>query len=462
MKKVNYLIVLAVLISWSCSDLLEIEPKSEIPSEQALSKGSNVELTLTSAYAQLVSDNFLGKNVRLYSELMSDNIGLDEISFNATDFTGQVALRNTNVLNKDVDALWQTGYRAIARANAVIGAVDNNLIIDDTSPLLKSEWRAEALFIRAVAHFELLRLFALPYSSDPTTDLGIPIRIKPLTTDEKVARSTVDKVYEQVIADLTAAIADLPESNGNLADKWAARGYLARVFFNKLDYQNALQVSTEIINHFGSLSGNALTPFRNAGNIPASGAVLFQVVSGGNAFNDFRPSQRRYSINKGTSSLLYDLSFGRETDYRFNNMVVVDGERHYSLKWDNNQINPPIIRLAEIYLINAESAARLANPDLAVASDGYNAVRQFSDPTIAPVNFASAAEALDSLVVERRVEMAFEGDRYHELKRLKSASFGEVKSGSTIIREAKSFDDASWLLKIPVSETSGNPLIVQN
>jgi hypothetical protein len=459
--KIKYFILPLLLTAFSCNSILDVDPKTQIPSAAALSNGSNVEATLISAYSELVSDNFLGFRTRFYSELLSDNIGLSEVTLSTTDFTGQVALRNSNILNKDIDGVWSAAYRSIARANAVIDAIDKNLIKDKTIDADKQKWKAEALFVRAVAHFELMRLFAHPFSNNPTTDLGIPIRIKDLTADEKSPRATVTQVYDQVISDLTAAATVLPDLNGNRASKWAAKAFLARVYFNKLDYQNAFVTAGEIITKGFPLAGNALTTFRNNGNVTPTGGVLFQIVSGGNSFGGFRPAALQWSINQGANSLFQVLSSRGATDYRFSSMVV-PGARNFSLKWDANIINAPIIRSAEIYLIHAESAASKSAVDLVAAASSYNTVRGFSDTGFTPVTFATKDAALAAIQVERRIELYFEGDRYHELKRLKSPSFGEVKTGATIIREAKPFNDASWLLKIPVSETSGNPAIVQN
>lgn len=460
MKRINYIFVLLTFCSFSCNDFLEVVPRTQIPSEAALTNGKNVEATLLSAYGDLASDDFLGLRVRFYSELLADNIALDEVTLSSTDFTGQVALRNTNILNKDVDNVWVAAYRAIAKSNNVIGAIDDGLITDNTTAAKKNEWKAEALFIRAVAHFELVRLFGKPFSSAPATDLGVPLRIKSLTQDEKLPRATVAQVYDQVIADLVAAAAALPENNGNRADEFAAKGYLARVYFNKLDYAKAFETSKEIIDAKQSLSGTPLTPFRNNGNVEPNGEVLFQLVSGGNSFGAFRPASNQWSVNKN-----YELSFGnlaeRSDDFRFADMLV-KGARTFSTKWDANVINPPIIRLAEIYLIHAESAAAKTPVDLSAAAASYNTVRKFADQTFPTAVFATADAALSAIREERRAELLFEGDRYHELKRLKTASFGEIRVGQNVIREAKPFNDASWLLKIPVSETSGNPAIVQN
>jgi starch-binding outer membrane protein, SusD/RagB family len=462
MKKSIYFIILGLFFVISCNDFLEVEPQAEIPSDAALSNGKNVEATLISSYGNLAGDNFLGKNVRLYSELLSDNIALGEVSFGATDFTGQVAFRNTNILNKDVDNLWSDGYRAISQANAVINAIDNNLIKDNTPDADKVLWKAEALFIRAIAHFELVRLFGKPYSNIPNTDLGVPIRIKDLTADEKIPRATVDQVYNQVISDLTEAEAGLTNSNGNRATKWAAKGYLVRVYFNKMDYEKAFAAAQEIItdDRF-PLAGDPHTAFRTNGNVAASESVLFQLVSGGNSFTDFRPEQRRWSVSQGSSSLFEDLTSSGVTDFRYATLLT-DGARIFSTKWDTGGINPPIIRMAEIYLIHAESAVSKTAIDLAAAASSYNKVRALAVSGYTPVTFATKEAALSSIQTERRIEMLFEGDRFYELKRLKSPSFGEVKTGANIIREAKPFNDASWLLKIPVSETSGNSGIIQN
>ncbi len=143
-------------------------------------------------------------------------------------------------------------------------------------------------------------------------------------------------------------------------------------------------------------------------------------------------------------------------------MVQANGSRQFSTKWDSDVINPPIIRLAEILLIHAESAVLKNSPDLTSASNSYNSVRGFAEFGFVPNTFTSTAEALTAIREERRIELLFEGDRYHELRRLQTASFGQVGSGVNIIREAKPYNDSSWLLKIPVSETSGNPTIIQN
>ncbi len=460
----SFLLLLVALLGLSsCDSFLNVEPQTQIPSEQVLTSGTNVESVLIAAYSDLVSGNFLGSRVQRYSEILGDNIALGEISFNATDFTGQVAFRSTNILNKDIDDMWLTAYRAISRANAVIFAVETGTITDGTPDEEQEIWRGEALFIRAVAHFELTRLFSQPYSNNPNTDLGIPVRIEFLSSDQKLPRATVAQVYDQVEIDLSDAVDALPANNGNRASEWVAKAYLARVLFDKLDYENAFVVAQDVIENSGiGLSGNVLTPFRNVGNVNALGGVIFQIVTGGNSFGDFRLISQRFSIAQGSNSA-FDIIVASMNDERSSEGFLSEaGDRVFSNKWDANVLNIPIIRIAEMYLIHAESAVRLTTPDLLAAASSYNALRGFYVSPFTPVTFNSASAALTLIQRERRIELVFEGDRYHDLRRRRVEGFGEVRAGTDVLRSAVDYNSPQNLFKIPVSETSGNPNLVQN
>lgn len=457
-----YISFLAIIVLLSaCNDFLEIEPETQLPAEQALTTGANVEATLMASYNQLASGDFLGGRVQLYSELLSDNF-LPLQVINATDFTGQVILRNTNSVNVDIDNLWSSAYRAIARANAVIEAVDNNTVTDNTPQGNLDQWKGEALFIRAVSHFELLRLFAQPYSNNPTSDPGIPIRTRALTEDEKVSRASVAEVYTQVITDLQASVDLLPTDNGNRADQWAVKAYLARVYFNQLDYDNAFTTAQDVVENSGiTFTGDAFSSFRNVGNVNPQGGVVFQLVTGFNAFGGYIPANLNYALPTGTGSL-YDVLSNSMNDIRSNEnaggMLTVNGSGVFTNKWNTNAgINMPVIRIAEMYLIHAESALSKGTPDNAAAQSSYNTLRSFYVSPYSNTTLTDNA-LLEVIREERRIELSVEGDRLHELKRLQVEGFGAI----TDVREAVNYNDSSLLLQIPFSEISGNPGMVQN
>ena len=466
MKKTWYKIILGTFLTAmtvGCTEFVKIEPIEQIPDEFVLTSGKNVESVLMTAYSNLTSGNFLGERVQVYSELIGDNIGLSEIAFSETDFTGQVAFRNSNILNKDIDNLWQTAYRAIAASNAVIDAVDKKKMTDNTPLASQNRWKAEALYIRAVAHFELMRLFSQPYSNGSGTNLGIPLRIKYLAKDEELPRATINEVVNQVIADLQAALTGLPTGfNGNRATQWAAKAHLVRVYFDKRDYANSLSMANDIItNGSFNLSGAKYSSFRNVGNGSPSSGVVWQLVVGGNPFGSFRPVSNRYSINQAVGALKTALDESGATDYRAGSNGVANlGGRFFSNKWNTDNANIPLVRYAEILLSRAEAAAQ--QNDLVKAAEAYNLVRGFNVAGFTNVTFTTQVLALEAIRKERRIEMMFEGDRYHELRRLQVTSMSEVKSGATVIRPAVPYNGNKLLLKIPVSETSGNKDLVQN
>jgi hypothetical protein len=276
-----------------------------------------------------------------------------------------------------------------------------------------------------------------------------------LTQDEKIGRGTVAEVYAQVVADLNAAITDLPANNGNRASAWAARGYLARVLFNQLNYAGALTQANTIINSGQfALAGNAITPFRNIGNTNPIGGVLFQNVTGFNPFGAFRGLSRLYAIQTGTNSLkaALDASLG---DFRSsNNMVESLDNRFYAKKWDANNLNVPLIRYAEILLIAAESAAITGNTS--VAQQRYDAIRGFNVPLHTPT-ILTGTPLLEAIRTERRIEMMQEGDRFHDLRRQRASIVG-----FGTLRPTVAYNHPSTLLKIPLSELNGNSAVTQN
>ncbi len=453
MEKILYKYGLWVLLgATACNDFLEIEPQEEIPTELALTKSGIVEGTLISAYADLNSDDFLGERVKLYSELSSENYNFDAVTIDLTDFEGQVISRTTNSFNKDVSSLWINGYSAIAKSNNVLGALADNLIEDKVlTEEEKNSWQGEALFIRAVAHFEIVRLFAKPFSARPDSDLGIPIRIKSLVEDEKIPRSTVAAVYDRVIMDLKAAAVLLPANNGNRATSWAAKAYLARVYFNQLNYGEAFSTAQDIIDNSGfNLEGNALTAFKNRGNTPPEGGVILQAINESGFNSKFAASgNNTYPLSSGTGSIS-ELITSDPNDFRATLVTTNARGNQFTTKWDDGGVNIPLIRFAEILLIHAESSLLKASADLDAARSSFDMVRGFSVTPYSPTSLAGD-DLIGAIRDERRIELIGEGERYHDLKRLMSDDIRGLP-----------YDDEGLLLTIPLEETSGNQDLNQN
>ena len=451
-KHIITTLILATVLFSGCKKLVELDPINSQPGSEALKSGTNVKGVLASAYNRLLNNQFLGGEVLRTNELYGDNVNFVNATGGAP---AQFVTRDFSLFNQQGRDLWSAGYSAIGYSNIVIDAVDRNLFNDLTS-VEKAQLKAEALFIRGVAHFELVRLFAKPFTSNPTADLGIPISIKALTTEEAkafAARNTVAEVYTQAIADLKAAETVLLNRNSVFATKWAAKAYLARVYFSMADYTNAFTYSNDVIANGGYVLGTSVTaPFRTPGGILASAlpsGVIFTAIGDGSLLRG-----NFWNTDPNAAFLPLTATFYTEIQNKGGNrftQLTQTATRPISTKWSgDNAVNVPVLRLAEMYLVRAESRVLrgAAFTDAEVRAD-YNAVRAVA--SVASDNSTTGASALLTAIrTERRIEFAMEGDQYNELRRLKLAVRGVA------------FNDGKQLLKIPDSETNANPSIVQN
>ena len=129
----------------------------------------------------------------------------------------------------------------------------------------------EALFLRALTYFDLVKFFG-----------GVPLRTAGVTNygaDLDIERSTADEIYAQVISDLTDAYKDLPTSNGEFADKYAAQALLARVYLQQGNYASALAAANDVLANSGhSLASSFAGAFNNDSDGPED-IFAFQVTS---------------------------------------------------------------------------------------------------------------------------------------------------------------------------------------
>jgi hypothetical protein len=458
MKKIYLLtLIISLIMGTGCKKYLEIKPINEQPDTDVLKTKNNVISVLYAAYDRIQADKFIGGRSLIAQELYGDDIDMTTASLISSQDYGPFTNRNFGIFNNVSRDVWSMGYSAIYNANVVIDAVDKNLFSDATDSE-KAILKAEALFIRAIAHHNLVRNFALPYSNAPTTDPGIPIRItRPTPTEAliNVPRSSVAAVYQQIIVDLKAAESILPTTNTGRATNWAAKGLLARVYFDMGDYTNAFLYSNDVIVNGGFTLGNSVTlPFRNVGPTQASGGVIFQIL---NVTGDDNSSKLRGELsNSNPSSVIFYMSPTLYQTYAANDarrtlLINPSGvTKPFSLKYTgSNPVNIPVIRLAEMYLTRAESAVRKGGYVVTDVREDYNKLKRLAG--IPEDNLSvTAADLLTAIQAERRLELAMEGDRFNEMRRLKQQVRGLP------------FNDKSQLLKIPDSETRANGDIEQN
>ncbi|MGN7988290.1 RagB/SusD family nutrient uptake outer membrane protein [Pedobacter sp. 22226] len=456
MKKtyINNIIFTCILLMMlsSCKKALDINPVDTIEQKNALNTSKDVEGALVGAYSDLGSRNFFGGRPFLMADFLANT---DAVEWFGTyeELTQAInkSLLKTNVF---VDNVWASGYTAINDANNVIAAIDK---VDAAK---KSRVEGEAKFIRGAAYFELVRLFGRDYNDgSPTTNLGVPIVLTPtnlISEANYVSRATVTAVYNQAIADLTDAETKLPATNGFFATKSAAAAMLARLYLQMGNYSAAANAANRVITSGNyHLTSNYLDAFPK---MPESGkpakpgdnttedvfAMQVTTLTGFNGFNEFYGSSTFGGRGDAVISQDWiDATYSTDDD-RIN--AFYDDDDIFTAKFGNQFGNVPVIRLAEMYLIRAESNVRLAP---AAPIGGVTPLQDLATVR-SRAGLTTITATLADILNERKLEFAFEGFSLHDAKRTQT-NIGNIPWNSTKL-----------VFPIPQREIDANTKLTQN
>ena len=445
------------LLTTSCKKELELKDPQGLNPTDALATDGNIKKVLQGGYDAMSSSNMYGGNAQMFGDLLASDGELSWVgTFNTYREVWGKQLLTTNPL---VSGTWSAGYDAINIANSVLASVDKVAAAD------RSRVRGEALFIRASMHFELVRFYAKDYTDgDPASNLGIPLMTKPTFSVEdisKPSRNKVAEVYASVIADLLEAKSLLPRTNNVYVTKSAAFAMLSRVYLQKADYVGARDAAdSAIVNATGkSLLPNFMDNFNLAAN---SVEDLFAIqVSDQDGANNL---QLFYSVDifgardgdieiRPKHLTLYETGDARRTSQsnpsastQFNTAFYVKYSANRTTKWRDLYKNVKVIRLAEMYLTRAEANFRLGTPaGIASALVDVNRIRVRA--ALAPL---VAITSVNTIYLERRKELAFEGFGIHDARRFKRSIDGLP------------WNDNSLVFPIPFREINANANLVQN
>ncbi|WP_310397058.1 RagB/SusD family nutrient uptake outer membrane protein [Hymenobacter sp.] len=435
-KNLHYFALAAALVTGalaSCNSKLDVEPIDQVRAEKALLTSADVEAALVGSYNALGSNRLYGGYLQFYAELLGDN---GDIDFVGTFTQPREFIQKTILVNNTFAAgTWTDAYEAINITNNVLANTDKVVAVR------KKRVDGEARFIRAALYFELVRLYARDWGDgNPQSNPGVPLVLAPtaaINEASRVARSTVAEVYARVIMDLDTAEAKLPVTNGFFATKGAAAAMLARVYLQQGRYAEAAAAANRVIaSGRYPLIGTFAEEFEVTTNTPEDVfAIQITVQDGLNDLNTYFSGSQRGDIEVSEDFIdLYDANDERGSFF----------DDVYTLKFDKQYGNVKVIRSAEMYLIRAEGNLRQGTAVGATPLSDINRVRDRAGAT--PLAVAS----IDSVLNERRLELAFEGFRLHDLRRLKQ-NVGSLP-----------FNAPRLILPIPQRERDVNPNLVQN
>lgn len=403
----------------------------------------------------------------MLSEMRSDNTRTKTLEGTKADFH-RYRVDANNVQSEDY---YQSMYEIIFRANNILN------FIDVAEPANQGRYMGEAKFLRAFAYFKLVRL----YGEVPmVTSVAGPAENELLFT-----RVATSQLYGQIASDLQDAIDNLDNKFKSRASRAAAQGLLAKVYLTQdnPDYAGAAQLCEAIINSGDfSLQENFYDVFYSELNDEILFAVQYELgnplesQSFSAEFTAFSRQGREDGHNIVNENLIQDFKDigGNRTELSYK----LFGELHEVIKFlpEGSDISsfPPtygssprdagndwiVLRLADVYLMHAEALlGGNAETSNSAAIDSYMAVRERAG--FDPVSDRPSTLNRLELLKERRVELAFENQRFYDLLRFGVAD--EILSEHANEMGYTSYNARKLLLPIPAREINlSSGLLTQN
>ncbi len=472
----------------SCSDsFLELYPKDGLSEGNFYNTQESIILLANGCY--LPMRDYEKSQHWVLAELISDNgshqnnVVTGEATRGVID---QFILVSDNVAYLQ---FWQLSYSGITRCNKLLAEFDREEIVWENKAI-KHRSAGEALFLRALYYFNLVRQFG-----------GVPLVTTPLPSQEAVGikRSTEAQIYDQIIADLKAADLQFQQAasvkeNGR-ANQWAAKGLLGKVYLTLRDYPKAEEQLLAVINSGAhQLLGNYADIFNPAkkdytetlfsiqyseSSAETSNRFIFWFAphtSGGQVTNRpniniigagwnqptadlieaFEPGDKRKPVSIGFWE-------GRDWDNQVRPIAYVNKYKPpISDPNDRSSDNLPVLRYSDILLMYAEVLNQQGKVTEAIPF--VQEVRNRAGLT-AELTGLSQAELEKLIAKERQVEFCFENQRWYDLKRTGKAVEVMTRHGQReLLLKPYSYEGAyvitpnKLLAPIPVNEVSVNKL----
>ncbi|WP_243347773.1 RagB/SusD family nutrient uptake outer membrane protein [Parabacteroides sp. FAFU027] len=493
-KKYISVALFAALLSACSSDFLTKVPEDSINTSNFFQTEADAIAAINGAYQPLQWPKLY--NMRMWTtDIMAGNSivgaggGTDGIE------TQDEANFITSTDNQGVLDLWRGPWPGILRTNIILQKVPGMSISEN----VKNRVLGEAYFLRAHYYFILVRFFG-----------DVPLVLTPVTPGDDLRPSRAPKadVYTQIISDLNKAIELLPTkeeySTADLgrATKGAAVGTLAKVYLTLGNWQQTVDLCDQVKTLGYSLNANYGDNFNPA--TENSQESLFEVQHSGKTTFDFWSNENQASWlstftgprgsnmvdggwgwNQPTQEFVDSYETGdkrKDVTVFYEGCPKFDGQDYkkaysltgYNLRkfvvtktvtggaYDNSPLNFPVLRYADVLLMKAEALNELGRTtDAQLASTDANATlnKVRARAGLADVVGLSQNDLRNKILHERRMELAFEGQRWFDLIRVQNGQYGIDFLHSI----GKSNMSSKFLLMpVPQKERDANPNLTQN
>ncbi|MBS0424999.1 MAG: RagB/SusD family nutrient uptake outer membrane protein [Proteobacteria bacterium] len=443
-------IAMFCLMATSCKKFIDISPPADqITTTTVFSDDETATAAINGLYSSMMVQNFsfCNSGMTLYPALSSDELINTVPDANLNAFTANQIPSSNYIVEQ---SLWKKAYSHIYQVNSIVEGLNKSTGV---SVSVKKQLSGEAKFARAFSYFYLVNIFGeVPLIT--ATDYKI---------NSTISRTSIDKVYQQIVSDLQEATqlldASYPSAGKLRPNKWAASTLLARVYLYQKKWDLAEQLASDVISS-GMYSLTALSDVFVADSDEAIWQLLpiltYLNTADGFGFIPYSSSVQPSYIATNWLLNAFEANDLRKTNW-LNSNTVNGNVFYYPYKYkvrSGSSVSEynMVFRLAELYLIRAEARAEQNNLSGAISDIDTIRTRAGLPNTMA----GTQTELLDAVQKERQVEFFAEwGHRWFDLKRTQhiDAVLGFEKTG---------WSSSAALYPIPISELKLNLQLTQN
>jgi len=458
MKTKNILSIFILISFMSCSkEFTDLSPISERNTGSFYTSANDFEVALAGVYNTLLSQGIYNEAIWIMNDLRSD------ITFWDAGGLAAAIVRYDDFEETTIDYVgrdsWIAHYKGIGRANSVIGRIED--VEMDASQ--KTRIVGEAKFLRSLLYYNLATTFG-----------NVPLVLNEATSaddDKENVQVPIAQIYSQIAADLTEAESSLPSTaKGGRATKGAAAALLGKVYLTQGDKTSAASALKRVSGYSLVDNYTDLWGVENEFNKESIFEVSYESGYGvlGNLYTSAMNTELGATVTSGsrnfpTKSLISSYEAG---DTRFEASIAGIGSEVVGFASDGagwcikyGTTNPStdndgpnnwvVLRYADVLLMLAEA--------LGESTESYGYINQVrARAGLGAISSSTAGTFAEKLLQERKVELAFEGHRWPDLKRFGVAA-------SVMSSDPRAIDIRGRLnLAIPQREMDINPDFVQN
>jgi len=454
----------------SCDqDNLNLNPYSSVGADVALNTIGDFEIAVNGLYSMMIDEQYYGADFMSFPDVLADNliINLDARQTQRSTFEWRYNPNDTR------GSFMADAYDVVQHANFILENI-NKL----PAGAARDNIEAQALAARALSHFNLNNVFGKIPTQDAGANESLGISLN-FASDirQTLARNSVQAVYTSVINDLVDASEKISSDNGiERFNADAINGLLSRVYLYNGEWQKAVDAAnavTATVSEFGNFTGiwddssddgvlfklinrDADTDISTA--VPYSqtltGGILSEYVADFGFFNMYSVQDVRQGAFFETSPFEGDL---------YNHVIIHNTS---SINAGSGVVDIKVIRAAEVQLNKAEALANIPGQD-AAALAALDLVRN-QRYVVNPGGGETGQALKDAIQLERRLELAFQGHRFFDIKRhgeaIQRTNAGQYADGTGTppLFLTLPAGDCKFELAIPVTEINVNPASTQN